>query len=165
MSYSELPTRCKNALSRYHNIGNEAEFLTWAKTATANHVKGMRTIGETSERAIATAVHTATKRIIGRLSPPNTGKGLTKSYPADEGFVYVMHSPRMGAHKVGFSSDPESRLAQLRLHVPDIRLVHSVRGTGLDEANAHQQLKSRCIGGEWFNAPVELIIAALPRPK
>jgi hypothetical protein len=159
--YETLPPRCKNALLWNHQIVGETEFIAWAQTATIREIGGIRSVGDVGRRAIARAISAYTGRTVCRLEPaPRTG--ATKGYPTSRAFIYVMKSARMRAFKVGYSCDVKARLRVLQTYVPDAEVVCTVPGTGADEAGVHAALREFCIGGEWFDAPLETILSKLP---
>jgi hypothetical protein len=69
------------------------------------------------------------------------------------GFVYGMAAPDYpGICKVGFSTDPERRLAELqRQHNVALELVCAVPGTRLDESLVHFQMRDFALANEWFD--------------
>lgn len=79
-------------------------------------------------------------------------------------FVYLAASDH-GRVKVGVSTNPSSRLAQLQTSSPfpvHFAYIGVTPGTGYDiERATHQILNEyRCVG-EWFNVPEEMAVAAI----
>jgi hypothetical protein len=79
-------------------------------------------------------------------------------------FIYVI-SDNHGSIKVGISTNPTVRLAQLqRTSAAHLALAYvaALRCTGYAvEAEAHRTLASYRQGGEWFNCPVDMAVAAI----
>lgn len=71
-----------------------------------------------------------------------------------KGFVYVIHAVGTNRIKIGYSVDPEKRLAQLQTGSPyELRLLAKWPGTIEAEQRAHQCLTQYRCGGEWFSVP------------
>jgi hypothetical protein len=84
--------------------------------------------------------------------------------PMTGSFLYVIR----GDHnlvKVGVSTNPNARLAQLRTASAfpiDFSYIAVTPGTGYDiEAGAHEMLKSHRCSGEWFDVAPEMAVAAI----
>jgi hypothetical protein len=84
--------------------------------------------------------------------------------PMTGSFLYVIR----GDHnlvKVGLTTNPTARLAQLRTASAfpiDFSYIAVTPGTGYDiEAGAHEMLKSHRCNGEWFDVAPEIAVAAL----
>jgi Meiotically up-regulated gene 113 len=84
--------------------------------------------------------------------------------PMTGSFVYVIR----GDHnlvKVGVSTNPNARLAQLRTASAfpiDFSYLAVTPGTGFDiEQGAHAMLKSHRCAGEWFDVQPEIAVAAI----
>jgi hypothetical protein len=79
-------------------------------------------------------------------------------------FIYVIQADN-GLIKVGISTNPTARLAQLRTAsaVPlKIAYVAALRCNGFAvEAEAHRTLVSYRLEGEWFNCPTDMAVAAI----
>lgn len=66
------------------------------------------------------------------------------------GFVYFIR--RADFVKIGFSTDPDARLRQIRMNTPDkLELLLAVPGTMKDERRLHADLKRMRHQGEWFH--------------
>jgi hypothetical protein len=79
-------------------------------------------------------------------------------------FIYIIRGDH-GLIKIGISSNPTARLAQLRAAsaVPlAIAYVGALRCNGYAvEAAAHETLAGYRQNGEWFNCPVDMAVAAI----
>lgn len=79
-------------------------------------------------------------------------------------FVYVVAGPG-GHHKIGVSTDPIARLAQLQTgahQALDFAYVGVTPGTGYNiEQAAHQMLTQYRQSGEWFAVPASIAIGAV----
>lgn len=79
-------------------------------------------------------------------------------------FIYVFKGDHRLA-KVGVSTNPDARLAQLRTASPfpiDYAYVGVTPGTGYDiESAAHDILAGHRCNGEWFDVPPEMAVAAV----
>lgn len=81
---------------------------------------------------------------VGNNKRPQEGKS---------GFVYVVGAKGSSLVKVGFSKDPESRLAELQIGSPLKLYIEGVwRGSKTDECEIHVLLKDSRSHGEWFDA-------------
>jgi hypothetical protein len=70
------------------------------------------------------------------------------------GFVYVIHAVGTNRIKIGYSADPEKRLAQLQTGSPyELKLLAQWPGTAEVEQRIHQRLAQYRCGGEWFSVP------------
>lgn len=74
-------------------------------------------------------------------------------------YTYVINRPD-GAHKVGYSQDPKSRLAALRplvgRHAVVTFSLHRPNGDGyVVEGRAHELLQDHALGYEWFQVSAE----------
>lgn len=70
--------------------------------------------------------------------------------PVREGFVYLAGADD-GPIKVGFSANPEGRLATPQIGSAfKLRLLLCIRGTNDTEREHHRQLADWRIHGEWF---------------
>lgn len=81
------------------------------------------------------------------------------------GFVYVVDSGH-GRVKVGMSADPRARLATLQTgSAYPLRLAYAAalpaHLMAPVEAGAHAALDNHRAGGEWFNVPPDMAVAAL----
>lgn len=73
----------------------------------------------------------------------------------EAGYVYFARfSDRI---KIGFSKNPSSRVAELRVAIPDLVLLGTFQGTESDEADLHNKFSDLLIGGEWFRAEDRLL--------
>jgi hypothetical protein len=79
-------------------------------------------------------------------------------------FIYIVQADN-GMVKIGISTNPSARLAQLRTAsaVPlAIAYVGALRCNGYAiEAEAHRTLADYRLEGEWFNCPVGMAVAAI----
>lgn len=67
------------------------------------------------------------------------------------GWIYVLKS-ESGLVKIGFSSNPERRVAGLRTaNSASFKLLHCVEATRAHEACIHRLLAADCVRGEWYN--------------
>lgn len=84
---------------------------------------------------------------------------------AEPAFLYVIGS-RRGPHKVGVSSDPRRRLAQLQVSTHEALLLKRATETPVPdpakvESFAHWLLRESAIRGEWFRVTEEAAWVAL----
>jgi hypothetical protein len=79
-------------------------------------------------------------------------------------FIYVIRADN-GLLKIGISSNPNARLAQLQTSSPfklSIAYVAALRCDGRTvEAAAHRTLASYRQSGEWFDCPADMAVAAI----
>jgi hypothetical protein len=79
-------------------------------------------------------------------------------------FIYIIRSDH-GLIKIGISSNPNARLAQLSTAsaIPlKLAYVGALRGSGYAiEAEAHRTLAAYRRSGEWFNCPTDMAVAAI----
>jgi T5orf172 domain len=79
-------------------------------------------------------------------------------------FIYVVQADN-GMLKIGVSTNPGARLAQLRASSPfklSFAYMGALRCDGYAmEAAAHETLSRHRLGGEWFNCPVDMAVAAI----
>ncbi len=72
---------------------------------------------------------------------------------ADSGFVYCIGRDVAGAVKIGWSRDPEQRLAQLQTASPDtLRILAILPGSKNVEHGLHEVFGDCAIRGEWFDS-------------
>lgn len=80
------------------------------------------------------------------------------------GYVYAISNGR-GAVKIGWTTNPSSRLAKLAALSPDsLSVVALKRGSVRDEKKAHRELAEHRIRGEWFDAqadPVKAFVSSM----
>jgi len=76
-----------------------------------------------------------------------------------ESFVYLIKNPDTGFIKIGFSSNPEKRLEQLKTGCPHAQLLTKFVGTCKDEGKLHKLFFERQIVREWFSLTDDDIIA------
>lgn len=81
-----------------------------------------------------------------------------------EGYVYYMLEPEAVRMKIGYSSNPWARLAELKGKNPTLRIEGVERGSVIVEHKRHEEFKSIRMDGEWFKYTEELkaFVAALP---
>jgi len=79
-------------------------------------------------------------------------------------FVYVIRGDH-NLSKIGVSTNPDARMAQLRTASPfplEFAYISAIEGDGYDvEQEAHRILGSRRVNGEWFDVPPEMAISAV----
>jgi T5orf172 domain len=79
-------------------------------------------------------------------------------------FIYVIRGDH-GMLKIGVSTNPSARLAQLRTSSPfklSFAYMGALRCNGYAvEAAAHETLAGYRQNGEWFNCPVDMAVAAI----
>jgi hypothetical protein len=79
-------------------------------------------------------------------------------------FIYVVQADN-GMLKIGVSTNPGARLAQLRTSSPfklSFAYMGALRCDGYAiEAAAHETLSRHRLEGEWFNCPVDMAVAAI----
>lgn len=84
--------------------------------------------------------------------------------PMTGSFLYVIRGDH-NMTKVGVTTNPQARLAQLRTGSAfpiDFSYIAVTPGTGFDiEAGAHAMLNSHRCNGEWFDVPPEMAVAAI----
>lgn len=74
------------------------------------------------------------------------------------GYVYCIGEKGTKKVKVGYSTKPEARIAELQTGNPRVlRLIGKVRGTEADERNLHRKYSDLNILQEWFKATPELL--------
>lgn len=67
--------------------------------------------------------------------------------------VYFIECEPLGAIKIGFSQDVESRLADLQVaNSSKLKLLLKVPGNRAVEYRLHRRFRSACLSGEWFKA-------------
>jgi hypothetical protein len=80
------------------------------------------------------------------------------------GFIYVIQADN-GMLKIGVSTNPSARLAQLRTSSPfklTFAYMGALRCSGYAvEAEAHRTLAGYRQNGEWFNCPADMAVAAI----
>lgn len=64
--------------------------------------------------------------------------------------IYFAYSDTLKRIKIGYSSNPKSRLPQIRCDVPDAVLIGCIPGTVKDEQALHLAFASYRDFGEWF---------------
>lgn len=70
----------------------------------------------------------------------------------NDGYVYFIEAPEVGAVKIGYSEEPLRRLTELQPHSPVLlRLVFAVKGTYADERSLHERFAGWRIRGEWYS--------------
>jgi hypothetical protein len=83
---------------------------------------------------------------------------------SSDSFIYVAEADN-GMLKIGVSTNPGARLAQLRTSSPfklSLAYVGALRCDGYAiEAAAHETLSRHRLEGEWFNCPPEAAVAAI----
>lgn len=79
-----------------------------------------------------------------------------------ETFVYVIEASGLNVFKIGIADNPRIRLSELQVGSPtDLILLGFWRGSGLAEKRIHRSLRSFHKRGEWFNAPLGLVIESI----
>ena len=82
---------------------------------------------------------------------------------SDSCSIYVI-GPENGPYKIGFSSDPVSRLSNLQVSSPVVLKLHYSESTTLAKAKIiekliHRQLSHQRLRGEWFSIPLSDVIS------
>lgn len=76
---------------------------------------------------------------------------ITEKYAVEDTYVYFIEAVGQGKVKIGFSSDVESRVRQLRTGSPyDLEIVGQVNGGADLEQLLHQKFSSYRDDKEWF---------------
>ena len=69
----------------------------------------------------------------------------------NSGFVYAIHAVGTNRVKLGFSQEPEKRMAALQIGSPfPLQLIYKMPGGPRDERRLHSRFRSCRIFGEWF---------------
>jgi len=91
-----------------------------------------------------------------RISPPQSSSNLS--------YIYVIAS-KTGTVKVGYSTNPQMRLASLQTASPDQLRLANVLATDIDgrmiEAEAHRILDPHRLAGEWFDVSPDVAFEAV----
>ena len=95
------------------------------------------------------------------MKPP---RGASRFHRGRGGFIYIIRNG-FGHHKIGISSNPNTRVADLRTASPvRLDIVYAAAldcsGFSIEEA-AHDILARYRLQGEWFNCPLEVAVAAI----
>jgi hypothetical protein len=69
------------------------------------------------------------------------------------GVIYLLKSN--GLHKIGFTTNMDSRLKSHLTSNPTIQLVSQFNGTLKDEKELHAFFDNKRVGGEWFELSIE----------
>lgn len=78
------------------------------------------------------------------------------------GFVYFIQAEHGGPIKIGYSANPQNRLAALQTSSPwKLRILALTPGNRWDEDNLHRRLGAHHLRGDWF-IDCEAVLAALP---
>jgi Meiotically up-regulated gene 113 len=105
--------------------------------------------------------------IIGQFNKPAASKGVWTGHPTVTGTCHVYVIADGFCHKVGIADNVERRLATLQTGHPNKLEVISVftfptRHAALAvEREAHRRLDRHRVGGEWFNADRNMIVATV----
>lgn len=68
-----------------------------------------------------------------------------------KGYVYFIQGLCGGAIKIGFSKNPEKRLAELQTGYPDsLTIILMIPGTEATERAIHREFEASRLKGEWF---------------
>ena len=86
-----------------------------------------------------------------------------------QGHIYIITCKGSKRIKIGYSAEPDKRLAQLQTGSPyELSLFATWPGTVENERQAHEALASYRCGGEWFEIEPDqahrLIEERIPRP-
>lgn len=96
-------------------------------------------------------------------SRPQRQTGAAAS-PSNLSYVYVIAS-KTGTVKVGYSTNPQMRLASLQTASPDQLRLADVLATDIDgrmiEAEAHRILDRHRLAGEWFDVSPDVAFEAV----
>lgn len=89
-------------------------------------------------------------------SPPKTVTPVRRARKDEQGWVYIaVAGPYL---KIGWSSDPERRLTELRSESPEeVALLGSFPGTRIDESELLQAFAPYRTRGEWFSATSDVL--------
>lgn len=75
-----------------------------------------------------------------------------------EGYIYFAQIEKTGHIKIGFSSEPQKRIAGIQASCPfKIRLLAICKGTKKDEENYHKRFKKIHVRGEWYEPKKHLL--------
>ena len=70
-------------------------------------------------------------------------------------YVYFIHAPDLGRVKIGYTSDPDSRLSSMQTGSPcQLVLARLERGNRDLERRLHHRFREKRIHGEWFDDSV-----------
>ncbi|TNE74955.1 GIY-YIG nuclease family protein [bacterium] len=84
-------------------------------------------------------------------------KNDRKRFKSDQGHIYIIGNLTHGVVKIGFSKNPETRLATLQTGCPyKLSLIHSYIGTQKAEYALHRKYQEYKTQGEWFSYRGEL---------
>lgn len=79
-------------------------------------------------------------------------------FPRDEKRVYFIRRPSDGAIKIGVSSRPLARLANLQSGSAErLELVASTPGSWATERELHRRFRTHRLVGEWFATSADLV--------
>lgn len=74
------------------------------------------------------------------------------------GFVYFITDGDRGTVKIGFSTDPKSRMASLQTSTPSkLELLATIEGDMQTERQLHQRFAEYRVSGEWFRLADDLV--------
>lgn len=78
--------------------------------------------------------------------------------------VYAMQRETDWAVKIGWSSDPERRIAEVaKAFKSPTYLVAAVPGSKTDELALHRRFEASALGGEWFAVSADEVVLAMVR--
>lgn len=93
-------------------------------------------------------------------------RGLAKGRPRSDGslsersrpgFIYFLQNGRRKIIKIGFTRDHGGRFASLQMANPDeLKVLATIRGTRLLEAELHKRFAKFTVRGEWFRLEGDL---------
>jgi hypothetical protein len=103
--------------------------------------------------------HTCQGGLWSILMPSKTVKSSASKYIPKAGFVYFISNPETGKIKIGFSDDPERRLADGRTWCPRVVLLKTIpsKDMAADESYYHSKFNQAHFDGEWFLPEKELL--------
>lgn len=81
----------------------------------------------------------------------NIEKNAKKPPKKCKGYIYFIQGLCGGAIKIGYSKNPEKRLAELQTGYPDtLTILLMIPGTEATERTLHRQFEASRLKGEWF---------------
>lgn len=124
---------------------------------------------EALDKLSAPDLFSRTKEFDGRRIEPRDGGWLVLNYTkyresdgsplrfeGSKGYVYFIGEPRGRRVKIGFSKNPWSRLAALRIANPKLVIIATERGERSDELSRQKQFAASKEAGEWYLISPEL---------
>jgi len=88
----------------------------------------------------------------------NVEKNTQKPPKKNNGYIYFIQGLCGGAIKIGYSKNPQSRLAELQTGYPDtLTILLMIPGTEATERTLHRQFEASRLKGGWFRPDKDLI--------